>query len=73
MKVFTREQVAKKIRAWTGNFDTHTAAAESVGVHKSAISSALNGDRPISPALLGAVGLERVTVYACDVKEEHKQ
>lgn len=73
MRIYTRDQVVKKVRAFLADFDTHKAAADSIHVDKTAISNALNTERPISPAILAAVGVERVTVYASDVRDDQRQ
>ena len=74
MRVYTHEQVIKKIRAWTDTFPTFADACRACGCTKGEMSLAVNDKaKSISHKILKAVGVERATLYVADLPEKYKK
>ncbi len=62
MKLLTQEQAAAIIRRAIGKTG-QTEFAKEHGISQTIVSTSLTGYRPLSPALLDVVGLEKVPAY----------
>lgn len=73
MIVHTHAQVLVKIRKYTDRFKTFAAAAEAIGCTKAQLTLARTGQQPPCPAILAAIGVERMKVYASGVEDKYRE
>lgn len=73
MIVYTREQIKKKINKFTDQYTTLTDAAAAMGCSNSQLSNARNNVGPVAPAILKAIGVERISVYASNVEDKYRE
>ncbi len=72
MKVFTQEQVIKKIELFCDSYKSYAEAARAIPCTEGQLCQSRQGQIPAPPSILDAIGLERITVYASDIEEKYR-
>jgi hypothetical protein len=59
----TEEDIRTDLKRWVALADSISGVARDLGVHDEQLRLFLTGKRPLEPALLAALGLERVVRF----------
>lgn len=73
LTVYTHEQVVARIEKFCDQYKFYTQAADAMGCTKSQLTVARLGQQPPCPAILKAIGIERVPLYASGVDDKFKE
>lgn len=62
-ELLTEDQALARFRGLVESYRTKGEAAEHLGIPSPNVSDMLRGKRPLSPAALAAIKLERISMY----------
>jgi cell wall assembly regulator SMI1 len=71
VRIYTKAEVLKRLDKFTRKFINDQEAAAAIGCTKSQLSRAKRDLETISPRILEAIGLHKVTIYADDPLSEY--
>ena len=66
-KLYTPQEVLRKIEKFCDDYPTYQDAAEAIGCTPSQLTHARAGNRPPAASILTAIGVERVPLYVSDL------
>jgi transcriptional regulator with XRE-family HTH domain len=63
MKIVSREEITRRLRAVVSSYRTQKEAAKELGVSDSYLSQVMNGGKPPSAALLALAGTQKISLF----------